>query len=177
MIRRLLPIVSTAALAGAFVFSAPESHAFTGVTSEVSSALAIAKSTNRNQVHYAVQVDDACAPAGSAPVRPYWRMLEKSPDATEPLGHFEQRAFGIAKQDVDGENVRISLRALPARPITIHTQRGEGGKCTSSASATINGVPARIDNVFVKLKLFGVDYVQLTGIAKDGSVVRERLGV
>ncbi len=157
------------------MFAAPRSHA--SVSSEISSALAIAKSSNRNQVHYAVQVDDACAPAGAAPVRPYWRMLEKSADATEPLGGFEQRAFGIAKQDVEGDSVRIALRALPSRPITIHTERGEGGRCTSSATATINGVPARIDNVFVKVKLFGVDYVQLTGIAKDGSVVRERLGV
>jgi hypothetical protein len=29
----------------------------------------------------------------------------------------------------------------------------------------------------VKLKLFGVDYVQLTGTTQDGSVVRERLSV
>ena len=158
------------------MFSAPQSHA--SVTSEISSALAIAKSSNKNQVHYAVQVDDACSPAGASPVRPYWRMLEKSPDATEPLGGgIEQRAFGIARQDVSGGDVRIALRALPARPITIHTVRGADGKCTSSATATINGAPARIDNVYVKTKLFGVDYVQLTGIATDGSVVRERLKV
>lgn len=157
------------------MFSAPQSHA--SVTSEISSALAIAKSSNKNQVHYAVQVDDACAPSGASPVRPYWRMFEKSADATEPLGGMEQRAFGIARQDVSGDDVRIALRALPARPITIHTVRGADGKCTSTASATINGAPARIDSVYVKTKLFGVDYVQLTGVAKDGSVVRERLSV
>ena len=168
-------IAITAIALAAVVSLAPQSQA--GVSSEISSALAIAKSSNKNQVHYAVQVDDACAPAGAAPVRPYWRMLEKSPDATEPLGGMEQRAFGIARQDVEGEDVRIALRALPARPITIHTVRGADGKCTSSASVTINGAPARIDNVYVKVKLFGVDYVQLTGITKDGSVVRERLSV
>jgi hypothetical protein len=174
MIQRLVHIISAGAFA-AIAFTAQGSRA--NVSAEISSALAIAKSSNKNQVHYAVQVDDACAPTGAAPVRAYWRMLEKSPDATEPLGGMEQKAFGIARQDVDGDNVRIALRGLPARPITIHTTRGEGGKCTSSASATINGVPARIDNVFVKLKLFGVDYVQLTGITKDGAVVRERLSV
>ena len=172
MMQRIVPI---AALAGALVFSAPQSHA--SVTSEISSALAIAKSSNKNQVHYAVQVDDACAPVGASPVRPYWRMLEKSPDATEPLGGMEQRAFGIARQDVSGDDVRIALRALPARPITIHTIRASDGKCTSTATATINGAPARVDNIYVKTKLFGVDYVQLTGIAQDGSVVRERLSV
>ena len=169
-------MISLAALAGALVFSAP-AQSQAAVSTEISSALAIAKSSNKNQVHYAVQVDDACAPAGPAPVRPYWRMLEKSSDATEPLGGMEQRAFGIARQDVEGADVHIALRALPARPITIHTLRGDDGKCTSSASVTINGAAARIDNVFVKLKLFGVDYVQLTGIASDGSVVRERLKV
>jgi len=175
MKQRLIQILSGSAVAAAFAFSAPSSHAST--SAEISSALAIAKSSNKNQVHYAVQVDDACAPTSGAPVRPYWRMFEKSRDATEPLGGMEQRAFGIAKQDVAGDNVRISLRALPARPITIHTERAADGKCVSTATATINGIPARIDNVFVKTKLFGVDYVQLTGIAKDGSVVRERLSV
>lgn len=157
------------------MFSAPQSRA--SVSSEISSALAIAKSSNKNQVHYAVEVDGACAPMGAAPVRPYWRMLEKSPDATEPLGGMEQRAFGIARQDVSGDDVRIALRALPARPITIHTVRGADGKCSSTATAIIDGAPARIDNVYVKTKLFGVDYVQLTGVATDGHVVRERLGV
>jgi hypothetical protein len=174
MMQRLFHVISGAAFA-ALAFTAPQSHA--SVSSEISSALAIAKSSNKNQVHYSVQVDDACAPIGAAPVHPYWRMLEKSPDATEPLGGMEQRAFGIARQDVEGDNVRISLRALPARPITIHTVRGADGKCTSSASTTIAGAPARIDNVYVKTKLFGVEYVQLTGIAVDGHVVRERLSV
>jgi hypothetical protein len=175
MMQRLVPTLVSGALLGALALSAPQSQA--SVSSEISSALSIAKSSNKNQVHYAVQVDDACAPSGATPVRAYWQMLEKSPDATEPLGGMEQRAFGIAQQHVDGENVRISLRALPARPITIHTVRGADGKCSSSASVTINGTPARIDNVYVKLKLFGVDYVQLTGTAQDGSVVRERLSV
>jgi hypothetical protein len=172
---RLITILSGAAFAALAITAPQQSRA--SVSSEISSALAIAKSSNKNQVHYAVEVDGACAPTGASPVRPYWRMLEKSADATEPLGGMEQRAFGIARQDVSGDDVRISLRALPQRPITIHTIRAEDGKCTSSASTTINGVPARIDNVFVKTKLFGVDYVQLTGITKDGSVVRERLGI
>ena len=163
------------ALAGAVVLSAPQSQA--SVPTEIASALTIAKSSNKNQVHYAVQVDDACAPVGGAPVRAYWRMFEKSADATEPLGGMEQRAFGIAQQNVDRDNVRIALRALPTRPITIHTVRGADGKCTSTATTTINGAPARIDGIFVKTKLFGVDYVQLTGVTNEGAVVRERLGV
>jgi len=162
-------------LVAAFVLVSPSTRA--ARASEIESALSIAKSSNKNQVHYAVQVDDACAPTGAAPVHPYWRMLEKSADATEPLARSEERAFGVEKQDVDHDSIRMVLRALPARPITIHTTRASDGSCSATASTTINGVSARIANVYVKIKLFGVDYVQLTGVADDGSVVKERLSI
>ncbi len=45
----------------------------------------ISKSENKNQVQFAINVDERCAPIGEAPVFAYWRMLEKGPDATEPL--------------------------------------------------------------------------------------------
>ncbi len=166
--------ILTTALAAAFLLASPTTKA--AQSSEIESALSIVKSTNKNQVHYAVAVDDTCVPVGAAPVHAYWRMLEKSPDATEALSRGEERAFGIEKQDVDRDGVRVVLRGLPARTITIHT-RAEGGKCVASASTTINGVSARISSVFVKIKLFGVDYVQLTGLADDGTVVKERLSV
>lgn len=45
----------------------------------------ISKSENKNQVQYAIRVDDRCEPATTAPVFAYWRMLEKGPTVTEPL--------------------------------------------------------------------------------------------
>ncbi len=162
-------------LVAAFVLASPNTQA--ARASEIESAFSIAKSSNKNEVHYAVQVDDACAPSGAAPVHPYWRMLEKSPDATEPLAHSEERAFGIERQDVDHDNVRMTLRALPARAITIRTGRANDGTCSSTARMTIDGKDARVASVFVKIKLFGVDYVQLTGVTDDGSVVKERLSI
>ena len=36
---------------------------------------------------------------------------------------------------------------------------------------------ARLDGIFVKLKLFGVDYVQLSGVAPTGAAVQEKLSV
>ncbi len=144
--------------------------------SEISSALAIAKSNNKNQVHYAVQVDASCAPMSGAPVRAYWRMLEKSSDATESLSGSEERAFGIERQDIDGDAVRVVLRGLHSRTFTIHTWRTSDG-CAASTSTNIAGTPARIASVYVKLKLFGVDYVQLTGYGPDGAVVRERFSL
>ena len=41
----------------------------------------------------------------------------------------------------------------------------------------IAGSPARISSIWVKQKLFGVDYVLLTGSASNGAVVRERVSV
>jgi Domain of unknown function (DUF4833) len=148
---------------------------FAGV--QIASALSISKSSNKNEVHYAVEVDDACVPAGASPVHPYWRMFEKSADATETLGAHEERAYGIARQEVDGSAVRIVLRSLRQRPITIRTWRGDQGMCMSEANATIGGSAARLDGIYVKLKFLGVDYVELSGMTPSGVKVRERLSV
>jgi hypothetical protein len=139
-------------------------------TAEIPSALVITKSSNKNQVNYAVQVDEGCAPAGRAPVRPYWRMLEHSADATEPLVGSELRAFGVERQNIDAGRIDMVLRGM-------RTWRAPDGKCTSSANMTIAGVAARVTNVYVRQKLFGVDYVEVTGSTSSGELVRERLSL
>jgi len=144
---------------------------------EIPSALVITKSSNKNQVNYAVQVNESCVPAGQAPVRPYWRMLERGSDATEPLVDSELRAFGIERQEIEAGGVNVVLRGLPARSITIRTWRGPDGACVSSANMTIAGVPARVANVYVRQKLFGIDYVLVTGWTTGGGVVRERISL
>ncbi len=155
------------------VFVSNVSHASPG---EIPSALSIAKSGNKNEVHYAVRVDDDCNPAGPSPVHPYWRMLERSPDATEPLAAgIEERAFGVESQSASGAEVRVVLRGLPSRDIVIHTNKAPDGACTSSATMTISGTRARVTSVFVKQKLLGVDYVEVVGAASNGAVVRERI--
>ncbi len=144
---------------------------------EIPSAFSIAKSSNKNQVHYAVEIDGACTPTGAAPVRPYWRMLERSPDATEPLLDREQRAYGIARQEVEGTQIRIVLRALPDRPVTIHTARAADGKCTATSTMAIGNSALRLYDIYVKQSLLGVDYVLLTGWNDAGAVVREKLNL
>jgi hypothetical protein len=144
---------------------------------EIPSALVITKSSNRNQVNYAVQVDEACVPSGTAPVHPYWRMLERSADATEPLVDAELRVLGVQRQNINATGVNVVLRGMPGRSITIRTWRGPDGQCASSANMTIAGVAARITNVFVRQKLFGVDYVEVTGSTPNGELVRERLSL
>jgi hypothetical protein len=154
---------------------APTSQASAAQPSELSSALVITKSSNRNQVNYALQVDRACTPTGASPVRPYWRMLERGPSAIEQLSDGEMRVLGVGRQEVAGSLVRMTLRGMPDRAITIQTGRGTDGQCASSAEMTIAGVPARLASVWVKQRLFGISYVLLTGWAGDGSVVRERI--
>jgi hypothetical protein len=148
---------------------------------DVASAFFVAKSENRNQVHYGVHLDTTCAPSGVAPVFAYWRMLEHGPSATEPLLSREQPAYGIAEQRVverrtDGGRLLVRLRALADRPIEIATGPREGG-CEVTATTVIDGAPAVLSSVFAQLRWpFGVDYLMLSGRSlADGRLLHERL--
>jgi hypothetical protein len=145
------------------------------VAAEIPSALVIQKSSNKNQVHYAVRVDESCSPAGPQPVSPYWRMLERGPQATEPLSNREMKVLGVDWQVVETDGVRLALRILPQRELTIHTWRDADGRCASSVEMTVGAGPARVSSVFVKQKFLGVSYVLLTGISNTGAVVEERV--
>ncbi len=147
----------------------------------VGSAFFIAKSENKNQVHYGVRVDDRCSPAGTEPVFAYWKMLELGPTATEPLLSREVPAYGIAEQRVverteSGGRVVLRLRALGSRSIEVTTAARDGG-CVATATTVIDGAPASLANVFAQLRWpFGVDYLLLQGRALDGGrLLRERL--
>jgi hypothetical protein len=139
----------------------------------------IAKSENKNQVQYVVQVDDGCVPVGPTPVSAYWRMLESGPTQTAPILSKEQRAYGLVSQQIvtattSGGQVRAILKALPDRPLMIATSRGSDGVCRALATGTVAGSPVHLFNVYVHLKWDGVDYVLLQGWSMDGShVVRE----
>ena len=165
--------LSGALLAGLAAWPSGTAHA--AQLSELPSVLVIAKSSNKNQVHYAALVDEACVPAGQSPVRPYWRMLERGPLVTEPLSDSEQRVLGLEYQEVAADTVQIALRGMPTRTFTVHTSRAADGRCASWVGATIAGVPARVASVYVQQKLFGVDYVLLSGLSEAGAVVRERV--
>jgi hypothetical protein len=147
----------------------------------IPSAFFVAKSENRNQVHYGVRVDASCAPVGTQPVFVYWRMLERDPRATEPLLSREEGAYGLSEQRVldrgdDGGRVLVRLRALPDRSIAIATHRQEGA-CRAEATTVISGGPASLTRVFAQLRWpFGVDYLELAGRSlEDGHAVHERL--
>jgi hypothetical protein len=146
--------------------------------SEIGAGFFISKSENKNQVHFAVKVDERCAPVGAAPVRPYWRVLERGPAVTEPLSPLEQPAYGIARQTVTsreaGGAVQIVLRAYP-RAITLTTSATPRGECASVASTLIDGHHAVLLDIHLVLRSFGVlDYMVLRGTSKGtGRPVRE----
>lgn len=143
---------------------------------DVRSVAYVAKSENKNQVHYAVALDDRCMPAGPKPVFGYWQNRERGLPPVEPLLDREQRAYGIASQSVSGNRVTIKLRALPDRAIVFETGP-DGEACSARALAPIEGKMARLDNVYVKLGFpFRVKYllVQGTGL-DDGQPLRERV--
>jgi hypothetical protein len=147
---------------------------------DVTSLFSISKSENKNQVIFALHLDEHCAPAGGAPVFAFWRMYEKGPNFVEPLLDREQQAYGIATErvlsrDSDGGVVDITLRAMPSRHIVVKSQR-QGASCVAWSSLAIAGTPANLYDIYVKLKVLGVDYIQLSGWTLDGThVVHEKV--
>lgn len=148
------------------------------------SLFTIGKSQNKNQVQYAIHVDDQCVPMPGAPVFAYWRMLELGPSRVEPLLSRELRAYGIANQRVTarsavGGKVHLALRAMPNRPILVETLRGRNGVCRALANITIAGKPAHLFDVYAKLNWhLGVNYLLLRGWSLDGAhILSEKLGI
>ncbi|MEY4582249.1 MAG: hypothetical protein RL701_6952 [Pseudomonadota bacterium] len=152
---------------------------------EVQSLFFISKSENKNQVHYAVLVDDACRPVGDHPVYGYWRELEVGPQATSKLLDHEQRAYGVGEPryvrstDKGGE-IRISLRGFPERPLFIETFRqvdGRRSRCAARTHIMIQHQPAILSSIYIDLGfLFSVNYALVRGVRiADGVAVEEKI--
>jgi hypothetical protein len=140
---------------------------------DVWSVFHIAKSRNRNQVHYGVSLDERCRPQGQAPIYVYWREFEKGPRVVSPLLGREQPAYGLATQGVEKrtENagrVVTRLRALKERPVTIDTFE-EDGRCAARAMTEIGGQPAVLESVFVQFgALWSIRHIVLEGRSLQG---------
>lgn len=138
----------------------------------------IARNKNRNVVRFTVHVDDACRPMKDEPVRNHWRMLEIGPDAVEAVGTFEQMAYGIDEIARRGDQITLTLEALPERPLTVVTTRTSKG-CRAEARGTISGRLVRLERVFVQADegalLPKVRHVDLEGVAEDGQKLTERI--
>ncbi len=169
---------------GAFsvVLAAATAHADTLVFGphDVTSLFTISKSENRNEVVFAIHLNEKCEPVGNAPVLAFWRMHELGPNVVQPLLTREQGAYGIAAQavvlrDGSGGKVRMMLQALPKRPIVIETRRGKTA-CDAWVTTSIAGEPnALLYNAYVKLGLFGPKSILLSGWADDRKRVLHEL--
>jgi hypothetical protein len=147
----------------------------------VASVFFIAKSENKNEVHYAIQVDEQCRPFGNHPVYGYWRELESGPQVVSPLLHHELPAYGLnapraIRRDVSGGQVQLSLRGFPDRAVSVETFRGARG-CEARATTLILKQAAVLQSIYVKIGfLFSVDYAILRGQRlSDGSAVQEKI--
>jgi len=147
----------------------------------VSSVFHIEKSENRNQVHYAVRVDEACRPVGRQPIYGYWRELERGPSIVSPLLERERPAYGLAEprhieRQASGGRVQLSLRALPARPVMVELFR-TGASCGARAIVAIRKQAAMLTSVYVDVGLlFSVNHVVVRGLRfDDGTPIEERL--
>jgi hypothetical protein len=147
----------------------------------LTSVFFIAKSENRNQVHYGVRVDANCRPKGKRPVYAYWRDLEDGPKATSPILKHELPAYGInrphwIKQYDDGGRMRISLRGFPERPLILETYQRDA-RCRARALTKIKDQSALLRSIYVALGfLFSVDYVVVHGLrVADGRPIQEKM--
>jgi hypothetical protein len=149
---------------------------------DVRSVFFVAKSENKNQVHYGIHLDRGCAPVGDRPAFAYWRMFERGPDAVEPVLPIELQAYGIVDQQVTARGaaagrVRMTIAALRDRVITVDTRPDGSGGCAATASTWVGGVQASLWSVYVRLRWpFGVESLTLAGrAAGDGRIVEEKL--
>jgi hypothetical protein len=170
-----------ASVAIALLFAAVPKGGLAAVNDAPSTLLfSISKTENRNYVQFAERLDATCAPAGTAPVYAYWRMLEHGPAAIEPLLPHEQPAYGVASQSIlertDGHGLlSVTLRALPRTPLLVESRRGANSGCEASARTSIAGVDARLFNVHAVLRWpFGVAHLLVSGWSlADGRPVRD----
>lgn len=146
-------------------------------THDVPSVFHIAKSENRNEVHFAVRLDGECDLASEDPVLAYWRDREVSESATSELLFLERRAYDLDDLERLGpQHARFVLRALPERPIDLEVSKRADGTCTSRAVAKVGGEPSRLRKVYAHLSGWSVDYIVIQAVRlRDGKLIEERV--
>jgi hypothetical protein len=140
----------------------------------------IQRNKNRNEVHYAIELDRDCRPVGDQPVTNYWLRLEEGPDVTRPLTFFQQRGYGFKSQQATADGARIVLRSLADRPIDVVAARSPSGSaCAAEAYLDIGGRRAQLERVYVSAEdgmfMPEVKYIELFARRSDGAPVTERL--
>jgi hypothetical protein len=159
----LVSLVGTSIPFSADASSKPSSFA----SNDMGSVFYIAKSENRNQVHYGIHVDEFCRPEGARPVYVYWREREKGPKVVSGLLDRERRVYGIADQSVQvvantAGRVKVQLGALPDRSIFIESFREIDNHCKARAVTEIKGERGILRFIYVNVgMLYQVNNITL----------------
>jgi hypothetical protein len=147
---------------------------------DLSSVFLVAKSENKNQVHYGVKLDEACNVVGTNPLYGYWRMLEKKGEI-EPILSREVRAYGLdpvqrIEKTGDATTIYARMNAIPDRQLRVTVARTAAG-CEARAAIPIAGQDAQLRLIYIRLAWpFGVDYILLRGSRMaDGRSIEEKL--
>ncbi len=163
-------------------------HAPTGIADpavvrgarDLASVFLVAKSENKNQVHYGVRVDQACNVIGTSPLYGYWRMLEKNGEI-EPILSREIRAYGLhpvqrIEKTGGATTIHARMNAIPDRQLRVTVARTAAG-CEAQATIPIAGADAQLRLIYIRLAWpFGVDYILLRGARMaDGHSVEEKI--
>lgn len=144
---------------------------------DVRSAFHIAKSENKNEVHFAIRLDEQCRLVGDEPVVAYWRDREVSEVETSELLFIERPAYDVGKvKVVSPRHVRFVLRAIPQRAVDLEVVKADDGRCVARAIAKIGGEAARLRRIFVELSGWSVDYLTIRAERlRDGVLLEERV--
>ena len=144
------------------------------------SVFLVAKSENKNQVHYGVRLDESCNVVGTHPLYGYWRMLENKGEI-EPILSREVRAYGIdpaqrIEKTGDTTTIYARMNAIPDRVLRVTVTRA-AGRCEARATMSIAGADAHLRLIYIRLAWpFGVDYILLRGSRMtDGRAIEEKI--
>jgi hypothetical protein len=114
------------------------------------SLFVIQRSKNRNEVQYHLRVDDRCQIAADNPIGAFWKLLEDSPEKTEPLSTFDRMAYGVERQTVEGNWVSFSLKALEHKRLKASAAPvAQTGTCAPVVQTEMNGHWAALERIYV----------------------------
>jgi hypothetical protein len=111
----------------------------------------IQRSKNDNEVQYLLRVNDHCQIVSEKPVAAYWKLLEESPEKTEPLTAIEHIAYGAVDQHVDENWVSFKLRPVAQKSIKATASYDpSSGTCSPTVHTEINAQWASLNRIYVQ---------------------------
>jgi hypothetical protein len=149
---------------------------------------AIQRSKNKNEVQYRLHVDDTCRIVSAEPVSAFWRLLQDSPEKTEPLTDVEHMVYGAAHQHVAENWVSFALRPLEHfRPLEQRRVKAtaiydpDTATCAPIVQTEIQAQRAALERIYVQADERGVHpkvlHIDVFGKSLDASpkAVMERI--